>query len=148
MGGKAPLDNRKALAFTLPGLLAGLYTLSTSESAIVDRLLNAVLSGFAVTVIGYVLPGVAVAAAELLIGEGTEPGQEPQQVWPLSARDTLAGILLVSGIWLWWQHNKNTTMNRVAVCVGSVVTEQHLTPERAVLECYAHGTDDEWNEPE
>jgi len=144
MGGKQPSDNRKLLAFALPSVVAGLFVFSTATSAIGDRFVQAAFLGFLVPFVGAILAALAAGAAAWLMGEDMGPSRDPREEPLLSTRNILAGILLATAMWLWWQHSKDTTITRVAGCVNEVVAEQQLTPERAVHECYRRASDDDW----
>ena len=126
----------KSLAFLLPGAAVCLFVYFRSDGSVSHRVVSAAVGGFVVSMLGFFGTLFADLFAARLLGEKLNDSQLSSGVSIPPARTFLAGMLLVTAAWMWWQSNRDTTIARVAECVGDVIAEEQLTPEQAVHRCY------------
>jgi hypothetical protein len=125
---------RTALAFIAPGLLACAFVYFRSSSSGWDRLFTATVTGFLVEMavtIGLTLAG---AVASMLVGDQREDLTQP--------RNMIAGMLLATFVWMWWQSSRDTLIDEIASCVENALLDDPSTkPTRAIHFCYQSPND-------
>lgn len=122
-------SRRESLALWSPAAIAFGYSALTSTRPLFDRALQAAFVGAIVWVVGFLAFIVASAAASKLCGR--------KGVTMPATRDLLAGTLLFTSVWVWWQYDRDATIYRVAECARQAVGEEKsLDPAEAVISCY------------
>ena len=122
-------SRRESLALWSPAVIAFGYSALTSTRPLLDRALLAAFVGVIVWVGGFLAYIVARAAASKLCGR--------KGVTMPATRDLLAGTLLFTFVWVWWQYDRDATIDRVAECTSRAVREEKsLDPGDAVISCY------------
>lgn len=122
-------SRRESLALWSPAVIAFGYSALTSTRPLLDRTFLAAFIGAIVWVGGFLAYIVASAAASKLCGR--------QGVTMPATRDIVAGTLLFTSVWVWWQYDRDATIDRVAACTSRAIREeQRLDPGEAVISCY------------
>lgn len=120
---------RPRVGFLAPGLGAGLFVLMHSHQPLLDRCLSAVTVGVAIQV-GTLIGGLlCIHLAGKLTG-GAAALSEPE------SPALLAAMLLATGMWMWWQIDREATVHELASCVDQVTLDDPLRPSQAVNQCW------------
>jgi hypothetical protein len=107
-----------------------LFVILHSHQTIGERVVAALVAGIAVELMGVIGMIAASVAAERLLGQDDQPSLPPIQ-------HLLAGMLLATCVWIWWQYNRESVIRDVAHCVDRKAHENVEYDARdAVLACY------------
>lgn len=129
---------RENAALLAPGLLAFGFVLLDSAQPLTDRLLSAFGAGLAVHIAGLVGMALMSVLAAWLCGEGSDAELPP-------TRQLLAGALLATFVWIWWQHDRDEVIAELATCVQVLGEDAGYKPREAVLECYRNRGDGDYS---
>jgi hypothetical protein len=125
---------RTALAFIAPGLLPCAFVYFRSSQSGWDRLLTAAVTGFLVEMAVTIGVTLAGAVASMLIGDQREDLTQ--------LRNMIAGMLLATFVWMWWQSSRDTLIDEIASCVENALLYGPSTkPTKAIHFCYQSPND-------
>ena len=111
------------------------FVISNDDIPWHERAVGAALVGVGIYLAMYIATGVSYA---WLDRESDLEQLEPEQVTknPIF----IAGMLVISLIWAWWQVDRDRVVRRIASCVHERARSDGLPVDRAaVLDCYQRG---------
>ena len=121
------------LALLAPSICAALYAFSSTEGTLGNRFVAAFAMAVAVPMVALLASILSLAlAATLLRIENTD-----EAIAGLAVQHVLAGLFMVTFIWIWWQHDKRTAMGEVAQCAAEAVrTRDYPNDSASILACF------------
>jgi hypothetical protein len=128
---------RQRFALLTPAIWACLFALLLTRRDFGDALPGAVGAGLGVLVIFNLGMVATTQFAAWLQGIRADSRED--------LREYLAGALLATLVWAWWQYDRDRTVERVARCVGDRAGGQYATgvsPRTLVWACYDEPADD------
>jgi len=109
----------------------------TIDASWVDKIAGSVLVGASVWFAMFLASGLTFAWIH-------PSASARDDIEELSRQPTfIAGMLVTSLVWVWWQYDRDRVVRQVATCAQASVSEESgFTIHDAVIDCYRRRSDD------